>query len=317
MPKKKSPRKGSLQFWPRKRSKKFLHRVNWDSINSNETLKGFICHKAGMASALVKDNTPDSLTKGKERIIPITLLECPPMKIFSVRFYKDKKVNKEILINKSDKELKRKLKIPKSYTKTINDIKPEEFEDVRILCYSIAKKTKLKKKPDLIEIGISGSIKEKIEFVKKNQNKELSIIDFFKKNDLVDTRGLTKGKGFSGPVKRFGIKLRAHKSEKGIRKVGSIAPWNPSRITFRAIMAGQLGMFNRVFYNKKIIDLGKAEGKFKNIKNYGNINSDYMILSGSVQGSSKRQLLITKPLRKTKKQDKKNFELIEIRWNLK
>ncbi len=65
MPTRRSPRKGSLQFWPRKRVNKFLPRVNWNSIKSGKNLKGFICYKAGMCSAYVKDNTPASMTKGK------------------------------------------------------------------------------------------------------------------------------------------------------------------------------------------------------------------------------------------------------------
>ena len=73
-----------------------------------------------------------------------------------------------------------------------------------------------------------------------------------------------------------------------------------------------LGMFTRVIYNNKVIDIGKAEGKFKNMKNYGDVNNDYLIVAGSVQGPAKRQLLITAPLRGTKKQSKKNFEFIGI-----
>ena len=84
MPTRKSPRKGSLQFWPRKRAKKFLPRVNWNAIDSSKNLKGFICYKAGMASAIVKDNTPESMTKGKKISIPVTILECPQIKIFCV-----------------------------------------------------------------------------------------------------------------------------------------------------------------------------------------------------------------------------------------
>ncbi len=81
-------------------------------------------------------------------------------------------------------------------------------------------------------------------------------------------------------------------------------------------MAGQLGMFTRVVYNNKIISIGKAseeEKGLKNIKNFGDIKTDYLIINGSVQGHSKRQLLITAPLRKTKKQQKKNYEFIELR----
>ena len=138
--------------------------------------------------------------------------------------------------------------------------------------------------------------------------------DFFANGELVDTRGLTTGKGYSGPVKRFGINLKVSKSEKGRRRPGNVGPWHPARVIFRVPMAGQLGMFTRTVYNNKILALGKAsEKELKNIKNYGNIKTDYIIVRGSVQGPAKRQLLITTPLRETKKQLKKSFELLEIR----
>ena len=98
MPVAKSPRKGSLQYWPRKRARKFLPRVNWNIINSEkEGLRGFICYKVGMKSALVKDTTENSMTKGKRIAVPVTILECPPMKILSVRFYKNGTVKNEII----------------------------------------------------------------------------------------------------------------------------------------------------------------------------------------------------------------------------
>ena len=318
MPTRKSPRKGSLQFWPRKRAKKFLPRVNWNAINSEKKLKGFICYKAGMASAYVKDETPDSMTKGKKISIPITILECPPIKIFSVRFYKDKKLFKEILAEKPEKELKRKLKLPKGQISKIEDIQLEDgsvFDDIRILCYSQVKKTGIKKTPDLSEMGLSGTIEEKLGFIKENLGKEISVSNVFEKGDLIDLRGLTKGKGTQGPVKRFGIKLKNQKSEKGRRTPGSLGPWHPARVTFRTPMAGQLGMFTRITYNNKIIDMGNSENKnwLKNIKNFGNLKTDYILVNSSVQGPAKRQLIITAPLRKTKKQDKKNYEFLELR----
>ncbi len=313
MPTRNSPRKGSLQFWPRKRASKFLPSVNWDAINSGKNLKGFICYKAGMMSAYVKDNTPDSMTKGKKIIIPITILECPQMKIFSIRFYKNNKVDKEILAENLDKELKRKIKLPKKSGEKIDEIK-KEYDDIRVICYSQVKKTGIKKNPDLSEIGLVGNTEEKINFIKENLGKEISILNIFEKDQLVDLRGLTKGKGFSGPVKRFGITLKSHKSEKGRRRPGSLGPWHPARVTFRVPQAGQLGMFTRVIYNNKIIDLGESKDKeFKNIKNYGDVKTDYVLVKGSVQGPAKRQLMITASLRETKKQAKKNFELLELR----
>ena len=48
------------------------------------------------------------------------------------------------------------------------------------------------------------------------------------------------------------------------------------------------------------------------MEKYGNIKTEYAIIRGSVQGAEKRQLLLTNALRKTKKQDKKKFELINL-----
>jgi large subunit ribosomal protein L3 len=306
-----APRRGSLQYWPRKRARKTLPSPNWGAIKSNSNkLEGFIGYKAGMASAYVKDDTPDSMTKGKKIIVPVTLIEVPSMKIFSIRFYKNGKVAKEILADNLDKELKKIVKLPKVAKKT-EDFN-EKFDDVRVLCYSVVKKTGIKKTPDIVEIAIGGDYDEKIKFIKENMGKEIQVSNIFEKGKLVDFRGLTKGKGLQGPVKRFGITLKSHKSEKGRRKA-VLGSFHPGRTTFRAPLAGQLGMFTRISYNNKIIDVGKSDNKFKSIKNFGDIKTDYLIVTGSVQGTAKRQLLITQPLRPTKKQIKKNYEVLEIR----
>jgi large subunit ribosomal protein L3 len=312
MPVKKSPRKGSLQFWPRKRAKKFLPRVNWNVINSDKTLKGFIGYKAGMFSISVKDNTPDSLTKGKTITVPATLIECPPIKVFAIRFYKNGKVVDQITTQNIDKEIKRKIKVAKKgVEKKFEEIK--EHDDIRVLVYSQVKKTKIKKTPDLIEVGLSGSLDEKTNFAKENLGKEISLQSVFELGELADVKGLTKGKGLSGPVKRFGITLKSHKSEKGRRRPGSLGPWHPARVTFRVPQAGQLGMFTRTIYNNKIMGIGNAKDTPLNgVKNFGDIKTDYLLIRGSIQGAIKRQLILTHSLRPTKKQLKKNFELIKI-----
>jgi large subunit ribosomal protein L3 len=313
MPTRKSPRKGSLQYWPRKRVRKFLPSTNWDMINSTKPLKGFICYKAGMVSVAVSDNTPDSMTKGKKIVVPATILECPQMKILSIRFYKHGKVATEVLAENLEKELKRKLKLPKEIKK-LDSIKTEEYDDLRVIVYSLVRKTNLKKTPDIIEIGLNGSYEEKINYVKENLGKELSVENVFEKGELVDLRGLTKGKGTQGPVKRFGINLKVRKSEKGRRRPGSLGPWHPARVIFRVPMAGQLGTFTRVIYNNKILDLGKSSDReLKNIKNYGDVKTDYILVYGSIQGPAKRQLVATHAFRETRKQKKKDYEVLELR----
>ena len=319
MPSKKRPRKGSLQFWPRKRANKILPSANWKAIDSDKikNLKGFIGYKAGMASASVQDSTPDSRSKGKRIVVPVTIIECPHMKIMGVRFYKDGVVAKDVLAENLDKELKRKIKVPKKKVGDIDSVKQEDYDDVSVICYSIVKKTGLKKKPDVAEFGLKGSLDEKINFIKENLSKEISVLDIFEKGQLVDFRAVTKGKGFQGTVKRFGVGLKSHKSEKGRRRPGSLGPWHPARVTFRVPMAGQTGFHTRVVYNNLVLDLGndleKYKSKLTNIKNYGNVKNDYIVVKGSVQGPAKRQVLITAPLRETKKKLKQSMEVIELR----
>ena len=160
---------------------------------------------------------------------------------------------------------------------------------------------------------MSGNLHDKINFVKEKLSKEISVADVFAKG-IVDIRGLTKGKGFQGAIKRFGARLRFHKSEKGVRRIGSIGAWHPIGVRFRVPMAGQLGMFTRAVYNNKIIKVGKSdELNLKNITNYGDVKTDYILIRGSIQGPHKRQILLTHPLRQTRKQVKKSFEFLEFR----
>lgn len=57
----------------------------------------------------------------------------------------------------------------------------------------------------------------------------------------------------------------------------------------------------------------EAEKQLRNIKNYGDTKTDYIILYGSIQGPAKRQFLITSPLRESKMQKKKNYEFLEVK----
>ncbi len=309
-------RHGSLQFYPRKRAKKILPRINWESVSKNKSgLLGFIGYKVGMKSAYVKDNTPHSLTKGQKIIIPVTILECPPIKILSVRFYKNRKIFGEVLNQNLDKELKRKLKLPKTIKKKLENFK--DFDDLKIIVYSLVSKSGIKKTPDICEFGLSGSNEDKLNFVKNNLNKNLNINEFLKFPDLVDVVGVTKGKGFQGPTKRFGLSLQAHKSEKGVRGPGSGGPWHPARVEYTQPMAGQMGFFTRVIYNNSVIFVGNIAEKDINdnhgFNRFGKIKGHYAIIYGSLQGPAKRQLLITAPRRPSKNQIKKNYEFIELR----
>jgi large subunit ribosomal protein L3 len=310
----KKPRFGSLQFWPRKRAEKAIPRVNWTVVKGDgktDSLLGFIAYKVGMGTALVKDTTDKSMTMGKKIYFPITVLEVPNMKVYSVRFYKHGKVLKDVAVS-NDKELKRAILAPKQ-PKNLDAEVPKDFDDIQLILYSIPSQTSIKKTPDLTEVALEA--KDKLAFAKSLVGKEITLKDFLK-YQLLDIRGLTKGKGLVGPVKRMGIGLKFHKTEKGVRRPGTLGPWHPAHTSFRVAQAGQLGMFTRVIYNNKVIGSGSISEKDINpkggFKQYGNIRSNYLLLKGSVQGPQKRQLLLTPSFRPTKSMAKKKYELVEV-----
>ncbi|MBS3089441.1 50S ribosomal protein L3 [Candidatus Pacearchaeota archaeon] len=302
------PHAGSLQFWPRKRAENLIPRVNWDPVKGDGIL-GFIAYKVGMATAIVKDTSDKSMTLNKKVFIPVTILEAPPMKVFSVRFYKNGKVLKDVIVS-NEPSLKRYLRVPKQ----IGHLNaPEGFDNIHLIVYSLVSQTDVKKTPDLIEVAVGGA--NKLELTKSLINKELSFKEFFN-HPMLDIRGVTKGKGFEGPVPRFGISLKSHKSEKGVRRPGSLAPWHPARVTFRTPQAGQLGLFSRVHYNIRVIAQGNSKDKNINpgtgFSHYGKIQSDYILVKGSVQGPSKRAVLLTPSFRPTRFQSKKKYEFTEL-----
>jgi large subunit ribosomal protein L3 len=293
-----------LQFWPRKRAAKPVPSVNWSPIFGTEDgVLGFLTYKVGMATALAKDSTEKSLTENKQVAVPVTILEAPPMRVVSVRFYQKGKVIKDVVVS-VDKDLKRKMKMPKA-VKDLEKETPEGYDEVRLL---VASTPGFKKTPDVIEIAVES--KDVLAFVKPLIGKEITLDQF--KGALVDVRGLTKGKGMQGPVKRFGIGFKSHKSEKGVRNPGSIGPWHPARVTFRVPMAGQLGMFSRVHYNLPVVTTGNVSEKDINpksgFKKYGPIKGNYIVVKGSVQGPAKRAILVTPSFRPTKKAAKQKLE---------
>ncbi len=323
MPKRSKPRKGSLQFWPRKRAAKMLPSANWKAVENasegKEGLLGFVGYKAGMSSVVVNDSTENSLTSGENISLPVTIIECPPMKVYSIRFYKNGKVWKDICFGE-DKELSRKVKVRKKKEgaekgQELDKIDVKEVEDIRVVMFSQTKLTGIKKKPDMVEIGIGGSVEDKLKIAKELVGKEINVESVFESMKGVDIRGVTKGKGFVGPVKRFGIRLKQKKSEKGQRRPGSLGAWTPKKVSFRAPMAGQLGVFTRTQFNNLLLFVGSKEDAARvnpagGLTKYGLVKNPFVLVRGTIPGARKRPLLITQPLRKMKKEEK--YDLVTV-----
>lgn len=296
------PVSGSRQFYPRKRSKRAYPRIRTWKKKQDIKLLGFAGYKADMTHLMVTDNNPNSPTKSMSLAMPATVIECPPIKLFSIRFYRKTPYGYSLItehINeKLDKELERRIRLPvKKSNKPV-----ENFDDIRLLVYTQPGLTGIgKKKPELFELGIGGADNAKrLEYAKSLLGKEIKLSDVLKENSYVDVHAVTKGKGFQGPVKRFGISLKSHKSEKKRRSPGNLGSWTPKKVDWRVPQHGQMGYHTRTEYNKFILAINPDSIKKQNIMRYGNINNDILVLRGSIPGPKKRLIRFTESFRNKK-----------------
>ncbi|MBI3026818.1 50S ribosomal protein L3 [Candidatus Woesearchaeota archaeon] len=301
MPRTRKPRAGSMQFWPRVRARHSYARIrNWSHSTEAKPL-GFAGYKVGMTHLLINDNRPYSLTKGTDIFCPVTVIECPPLKTASIRFYKKTKdglmLVGETIADSLDKDLERKITLPKKKGK-----EPSGYDFVRLSCFTQPKLTGIgKKKPEIFEIAIGGTKDQQLSYAKEKIGKEISVAEVFKDGQFLDVHSITKGKGFQGPVKRFGIQLRQHKSEKSRRNPGSLGPWRgQGHVMWRVAHAGKMGYHLRTEYNKHLVKIGNKADEI-NVKggfvNYGLVTNQYVLLKGSVAGARKRIIRLTAPAR--------------------
>lgn len=316
MPTKRKPRDGSLQFWPRKRAKRETPRVrSWANVSESKLL-GFPGYKVGMTHVIATDKK----AKAKDDIsIPATLIECPPIKTDSVVFYKDtpygKKVAFSISSSNPDKELKRKLSVPKNIKKKLEEVKPEDFDDLRIKVYTQPKLTTIgKKKPEIFEIALGGKKEDKLAWAKENLGKEVKVQDVFKDGQQLDSHAVTKGKGLQGALKRYGLGLKSHKSEKSRRKA-VLAAEGDKKVQYYAHQSGQMGYHQRLQHNlwvMKINEDPEEVNRTGGFNGYGIAKNTCMVIKGSIQGPAKRMILLTESIRPNKKISKEAPEINHI-----
>ena len=293
-----------MQFWPRVRSRYSYPRIRtWPSIKEAKLL-GFAGYKVGMTHLMINDNRQHSLTKGAEIFCPVTVIECPPIKTASIRFYKNtlngSKIVSELIADSLDKEMERKITMPKKKGKESDD-----FDFLRLLCYTQPKLTGItKKKPEMFELAIGGNKEQQLAYAKEKMGKEISVNEVFKEGQLLDIHSITKGKGFQGPMRRFGISLRHHKSEKSRRNPGSLGSWRAQgQIMYRVAHAGKMGYHLRTEYNKWIVKIGNKADEINTkggFVHYGIVKNHYILIKGSIGGHQKRLIRITDSIRPKK-----------------
>ncbi|MEM2086255.1 MAG: 50S ribosomal protein L3 [Archaeoglobaceae archaeon] len=304
------PKRGSLAFSPRKRAKRIVPRIrSWPECNEVR-LQGFAGYKAGMTHIVMIDDRKNSLSYGEEVIIPVTVIETPPMKVAGIRVYKKTqyglKTLKEVWANGLDQFLDRRVKIPKNST-NVDQLKEVEGDEVRVVTYTqpylitgVPKKV-----PDLMEQKIGGSFKEALEYAISKLGKEVTVSEVFKEGSIVDVSAITKGKGFEGVVKRWGVitmNAKHARSSKG-RRVGTLGPWLPHRIRWTVPQYGQMGFHQRLEFNKRILKIGNngeevtPKGGFPH---YGVVRGNYVLIAGTVPGTVKRLVRMRDAIRPPK-----------------
>lgn len=307
------PRSGSMQFWHRKRASRIYPGINNWNLHKQNKLLCFAGYKVGMTHIIYND-VSNATTKGMKVVCPVTVIECPPLKTYSLRFYKHTEkgyhVIGELKNKKLEKELGRKIVLPK---KLKEDKVPEFFDEIRLAVYTQPKLTSIgKKKPELFEIGLAS---KDLEFAKQFLDKDIKIGMVFKEGQYVDVHAVTKGKGIEGPVKRFGIRIRQHKSEKTKRGPGSLGGWSGQGQTmWRIAHAGQMGFHTRTDYNKGLLKMGSNVTEINpkgGFLHYGDVKNDYILIKGSVSGSIKRLIMITEPVR-IKKLPSQNLDITHV-----
>lgn len=322
MAKRNKPRAGSVAFSPRKKAKKETPRIHYWVDAGKVNLLGFAGYKAGMTNVLAIDNRKNSPTHGLEIFIPVTVLDTPPMIVACIRAYTPGYFGNEaftdVWANDLSEDLKKRINLPKKRDTQRKLTELEENLDkiieIRLILHTQPRMTPLSKKvPDLMEIAIGGTnIKDKFEVAKKFLGKEIDIKDVFNENMFVDVTAVTKGKGFQGVIKRWGTRIQPRKTDKGIRHMGTGGSWKPARKLWVEPLPGQMGYHTRTEYNKITIRIGDDGAEVTpngGFLQYGPVQKNYVIITGSVPGPAKRLIRLTHARRPS---GEINFEITHI-----
>jgi large subunit ribosomal protein L3 len=312
--KKHAPRHGSLAFLPRKRARLIKGRIrHWFDNSDDINILGFAGFKSGMTHVTYIEDQKNSPYFGKELMKPVTVIETPPLILIGIRIYNEDEYGKyivgEIYSDAINVYLTRKINIPNidnyNFKKAKENLKKKinSTSEIRGLLQTQPYKTSLpRKKPDLIEIKVNSKNNPIAEFkyALEKLGKEIRVRDVFTEGELIDVIGVSKGKGFQGPVKRFGIRILTRKNNKIKRAVACIGPWHPARVLYTVPRPGQMGFHQRTEYHKRIMVMGENEEEINpkgGFIRYGKIKGDYILVLGSIPGPKKRLIRLRKTIR--------------------
>ena len=308
MAKRNHPRRGSMAFSPRKRANRpFGHVKSWPTTDASEVrVQGFAGWKAGMTHILARDLNPRSTSAGQEVRVPVTVVECPKMRILGVRGYEmtpyGMQARGEVWaeadqIADAFPELFKRVPKRKEHDASthMENLQQADLCEVRLIVAtqphtlsSVSSKV-----PDVMEMGLTGgSMADQLNWASERLGEEYAFTDAFEEGIMTDIVAITKGYGWQGVIKRFGGKLQSHKNSKKRRQHGNMGAFGDGYVRKTIRQGGQTGYHQRTEYNKRILRVANPEdhsitpaGGFLH---YGEIKSDYILVKGSVPGPAKR-----------------------------
>jgi large subunit ribosomal protein L3 len=316
MPKTNRPRRGSLAYSPRKRAKSPIPRYqSWADPQGEPTLQGIAGYKVGMTHVIMVDDHKFSPTEGKDIMVPVTIVEIPPMKVAALRAYTFDSYGAhamtEVWAEAQDRDLSRRISLPKEHDrpaaieKITAGIKEGAVCDVFVLAHTIPDRVSgiPKKVPDLMEIRIGGKdLQKRFDYGLSILGTEIQPSGFIDEGTYVDVTAITKGKGTQGPVKRWGVKLRKRKHAVGReRHIGNLGPWNPHHVRWQVPQLGQMGYQQRTEFNKRLLKVGTSGEEVTpagGFLHYGLVRNPYLVIKGSIPGPVKRLVRVRPAIRR-------------------
>lgn len=307
-----APRHGSLAYLPRHRAKKPVARIRyWPKISEDTPrLLGFLGYKAGMTYVFTIEDRKRSPNFGKEVMRAATIIETPPIVVCGIRTYTHSQYGlqqqTECWMKNPPAELERTLVLPENFNteemlQKISEGINETTKVRAIVATQPVQANISKKKPELTEVEIGGgTIQQQIDYAQNLLGKTVTPEEIFKNGQYIDIAAITTGKGWQGPVKRWGVTVLQAKGRKTKRGIATLGPWSPRHLMYSIPRAGQMGYHQRIEYNKRILKMGK-DPKEVNVKGgfirYGDLRSSYILIEGSIPGTEKRTIKLRYPAR--------------------
>ncbi|GCA63455.1 ribosomal protein L3 [Kipferlia bialata] len=337
-----APRCGHLGYLPRKRCTHYKGQIRSfpkDDATKKPHFTAFLGYKAGCTHVVRDVLAAGAKSKTEEQVQGATIIDCPAMTVVGVVAYIDTTNGLRTFTTAWAEHLSESFRRrmyknwynakKKAFTKhaaqAAESKKTLETElarmkrvgapVIRVIAHTKPEKTGLKMKAaHIIEIQINGgSTEEKVDFAAAQLEQDLHVGDVIEEGEFVDAIGVTKGHGFEGVIKRWGVRVLPRKTMGGTRKVSCIGAWHPMGVQYSVARAGQTGFNHRTEINKQVLRIADSQAPNsgstafdtteKTIQpmggypHYGLLRNEFVMIKGSCMGVPRRPITLRKAMK--------------------